>query len=69
MNEIEGIHSTDGNVQFRLLYESRLRYEVTFGSKPVIEESPIVISLDRVNLAEDIEVGAVECYQVNETYP
>jgi len=70
MHEIESIHSPDGNVQFRLLLlESHLEYEVRSKDRPVIEESIIGIILDGINLSHGVEVGGVECYRVNETYP
>ena len=69
MNEIEGIHSPDGNIQFRLLFVSRLRYGVIFGNKPVIEESPMGIILDGINLTEGTEVGEVKPYKMKEAYP
>ncbi len=61
MHEIESIYSPDSNVQFKfLLHESRLKYAVTHRSKPVIEESPIGITVDEVNLTEGVEVGDVK---------
>ena len=62
--------SPDGNVQFEvILHEACLKYAVTFRKKPVIAESPVGIVVDGINLAEDVEVGEVRSYQMNETYP
>lgn len=70
MQEIDSVFSPDGNVQFQvILHEARLKYAVTFGSKPVIEESPIRITVDGVNLTEGVEVEKVDRYQIKETYP
>jgi alpha-glucosidase len=64
------ISSPDGNVQLRiLLSESKLRLAVTFRNRAVIEPSPIVFTLDGVNLTEGVEAGRVDRYEVNETYP
>lgn len=70
MHKIESIYSPDSNVQFELLLsESRLKYVVRLKSKPVIEESPMGIIVDSISLTEDVEVGKVKSYQMNETYP
>jgi len=63
--------SPDGRVQFRLSTggKARLEYSVTFREKPVIEASALGISVDGVNLAEGIEIGKLDRYQVNESYP
>ena len=64
------IPSPDGNVQFKLLLrESRLEFAVTFRDKAVIETSPIVFTVDGVDLAEGVKAGQVDRYQVSETYP
>jgi alpha-glucosidase len=62
--------SPDGLVQFTILLdEERLKFEVTFGNKGVIDRSPLVFTVDGVDLCEGVEVGEVERYQVKETYP
>ena len=64
------ILSPDGNVRFSVfLHEARLKYAVTFRNKPVIETSPMQFTVDDVNLAEGVEAGRVDTYQVKETYP
>ena len=65
------VASPDGRVQFRLSLgdQGRLQYAVTFREKPVIEASALGITVDRVNLAESVQIGKVDRYQVNETYP
>lgn len=70
MQRIDSISSPDGNVQFEvMLCEKRLKYAVTFGHSPVMEESPIRITLDGINLTEGVEIEKVDWYQINETYP
>ena len=62
--------SPDGNVQIKILLdEGRLKYAVTFRNTAVIETSPLVFTVDGVELSEGVEVDGVERYQVKETYP
>ena len=64
------VASPDGHVQFHLSAGSGgLQYSVTFNQKSVIESSAIGIVVDRVNLASGAELGKVDSYKVNETYP
>jgi alpha-glucosidase len=62
--------SPDGRVQFQLSWQgrSRLEYSVAFGGKPAIEASPLGILVDQINLAEGVEAGRPERYEINETY-
>jgi alpha-glucosidase len=63
--------SPDERVQFRLSLgeQGRLQYAVVFREKSVIETSAIGITVDRVNLSEGVQIGRIDRYQVNETYP
>ena len=63
--------SPDGRVQFRLSLgdQGRLQYAVTFKDKPVIETSAIGITIDRVDLGGGVQIGKVDRYQVDESYP
>ncbi len=65
------VTSPDGRVRFQLglADKSRLQYSVTFREKPVIEASALGITVDGVNLSEGAQIGKVEPYRVNETYP
>jgi alpha-glucosidase len=64
------IVSSDGNAQcVILLQEGRLKHAVTFGNKPVVETSPMGITVDGVDLAEGVEASKVDRYEVKETYP
>jgi alpha-glucosidase len=46
VQRIDSISSPDGNVQFQVILRgARLKYAVTFGSKPVMEESPILYQI------------------------
>ena len=60
-----------GRVQFQLSWtgKSRLEYSVLLAGKPVIESSFLGVIIDGVNLAEGVETGQAERYQVDETYP
>lgn len=65
------VTSPDGRVEFRLLWRDRprLSYQVTFRNRPVIETSPIGITVDSVDLGHGSEAGKAETYRVKETYP
>jgi alpha-glucosidase len=64
------IASPDGKVRFELLWsaKSRLRYQILFNSKPVIEPSLVGIIVNNVNLAQDVELGKAETYRLHERY-
>jgi alpha-glucosidase len=64
------IVSPNGAVRFKaFLDEPGLKYEVTFLGKPVIEASPLRMTIDGASITEGIRAGKVEEYQVEETYP
>jgi alpha-glucosidase len=63
------IAGPDGRVVFQLLQEqSRLIYRVTFKKRPVIENSPLSMVIDGIDLTEGVESGRVERYGLNERY-
>ena len=64
------VTSPDGRVRFRLnRTEPGLEYGITFGDKPVIENSALGIALDGTNLSQSVRIGKIDRYQVNESYP
>jgi alpha-glucosidase len=64
------VRSPDESVQLKVfLHESRLHFAVAFKNRPVIETSPLVFTVDGVDLTEDTEIGDINPYQVKETYP
>jgi alpha-glucosidase len=65
------VASPDGKVQFGLAADAKgnLRYTVTFGQTTVIAESPVGITVDKVNLSEGVELGQAATYRVNTSYP
>ncbi len=69
--EVVTVASPDGRVQFRLSLGDgdRLQYAVLFREKPVIEISALGIIVDGIKLADGVQVGRIERYQVQETYP
>jgi alpha-glucosidase len=65
-----GIPSPDGLVQFKLFVnQGKLSYSISFRNKPIIEFSPMQFSLDGVDLTEGTQLGRMEPYDINETYP
>jgi alpha-glucosidase len=65
------VSSPNGRVQFELLPgdEFGLAYRVLFQDKPVIDTSPIAMTLDGLNLSRGVRVGKAEDYRVDEKYP
>ncbi len=65
------ITSPDGKIRFELLWrdQSRLSYQVTFKSKPVIETSLMGIIIDNVDFSQGVEIGKSDTYQMKEKYP
>jgi alpha-glucosidase len=64
------VQSPNGAVQFRLVPEGgRLTYSVTLAGKPAVESSPLAITIDGTTVSEGVEVGPVDRYRVDETYP
>ncbi|OGC02308.1 glycoside hydrolase, partial [candidate division KSB1 bacterium RBG_16_48_16] len=65
------ISSPDSSVQFQLsrLENARLAFAATFLNAPVVEKSPIGITVENVDMGQDVEIGNAELYEINETYP
>ena len=64
------LRSPDGAVQIKVFVrDARLHYEVTFRNKPVIEPSPLVVTVDGTDITERAGLSDVKRYKVNETYP
>ncbi len=65
------VTSPDAGVQFILSQspDGSPQYAVKFHRKPVIETSPIGITVNGVNLAKGTEIGKTESYSVSESYP
>ncbi len=64
------VTSPDGQVRFRLFSDhQQLYYTVTFRNTPVIDASPMILSIDDRLLTSDVTKGAVKRYTVNERYP
>jgi alpha-glucosidase len=62
--------SPDGKVQLEVsLRDGRLCYAISFNKQPVIEASSLSLSVDGATLTDNVELGEVRNYQVNETYP
>ena len=65
------VASPDGSIQFKLVLDaSRASYSVTLKNSPVIESSPIVFTLDGIDLIDGVQqIGSPEKSQINETFP
>jgi alpha-glucosidase len=64
------VASPDGQIRFRLfITDHQLRYTVTFRNEPVIEASPMILSIDDKILTDGVKTGMVKRYTINERYP
>jgi alpha-glucosidase len=64
------LQSPNGSVRCQFLVrDGRLHFAVTFKDRPVLKASPLRFTVDAVDLANGAELGRVETYQVDETYP
>jgi alpha-glucosidase len=62
--------SPDQSVQFKLFAPNgRLRFAVTRDKTPIIESSPLVLTLDGTEITEGTGIGDVKTYELNEKYP
>src|SRR5262249_52362290 len=62
--------SPDERVQLKLsLTEGRLHYAVSFRNQPVIETSPLIMTVDGADVTAGVTLGDAKPYQVKETYP
>lgn len=62
--------SPNGQVRFILSSDAdALRYMVVFQSKIVIENSPVVFSIDGAELTRTVKPGKPETYEITEKYP
>lgn len=61
--------SPDGNIKFKVdLVNDQLTYSVTFKDQPVIESSPIIMTVDQDTITRNVETGEIQTYEANETY-
>lgn len=64
------VASPDGQIRFRLfITDHQLQYTVTFRNEPVIERSPMILSVDDKILTDGVKTGTVKRYTINERYP
>lgn len=63
--------SPNHSVEFRVWTDAggQLRYSADFHGRAAIEDSPLGITADGVNLADGVQMGPPELYRVHETYP
>jgi alpha-glucosidase len=62
--------SPNGSVRCELWPQTRrLNFRVAFKEKPVIETSPMTILVDGAELSEGAELGKIDRYELNESYP
>ncbi len=68
--EAVNISSPDGQVGFELRGSpTQLHYRITFRDRNVIEDSPLSMIVDGVNLSRGVDVEGVTPYEVDQRYP
>jgi alpha-glucosidase len=64
------VTSPDRRVEFRLSsHDGRLHFSVSMHNKPVVEDSPLVILIDGVDLSSGAKTVATRTYRINQKYP
>jgi alpha-glucosidase len=64
------VNSPDGKVRLRVFVsQNKLLYSVSFRDKPVIEASPLAMTVDQVPITTGVQFTKTEKYKINETYP
>ncbi|AXY78499.1 glycoside hydrolase [Paraflavitalea soli] len=68
--DIITVTSPDGQVRFHLFLEERQLYcQASFRGQPVLENTPVVVSLDGQVITKDITTGQIKTSIINERYP
>jgi len=64
------VYSPNKQIQFKLFrQQNQLRYKIVFRNIPVVAISPLIISLNNTTITNNIQIGKVNTYTINETYP
>lgn len=64
------VTSPDGLVQLKItLVNHQLYYSVIFKNTPVVEISPVNMTVDNTSITNAVTLGKFDRYSVNETYP
>jgi len=69
-SEATRLASPNGRVELKVAAsDGRLEFGVSLDRQPVIEDSPMNLTLDGVELTQGAEISGSSNYQINETYP
>lgn len=64
------VYSPNKQIQFKLFrQQNQLHYKIVFRNIPVVAASPLIISLNNTTITNNIQIGKVNTYTINETYP
>lgn len=64
------VSSPDGTLKCLISQnDGKLIWSVDFHGKPIVEKSPLILTLDGVEITSDVKMGAQKSFKVNETYP
>jgi alpha-glucosidase len=68
-SDIALLKSPDGGILFRLFTENNgLAFSVRYKNIPVINNSPLVLSLNQVTVTDAVKAGTAKAYAINENY-
>lgn len=64
------VYSPNKQIQFKLFrQQNQLRYKIVFRNIPVVATSPLILSLNNTTITNNIQIGKVNTYTINETFP
>jgi alpha-glucosidase len=61
--------SPNRQVEFEIISDQSLHYRVNRNKTPVIEASSFAMKIDGVDLSQEVEIGKVARFSINEKYP
>jgi alpha-glucosidase len=68
--ESAAVMSPDGKVRWSVeIDKGRPRFVITLRAAPVIDSSPLRLSVDGVDITDGVRIGEAKAYTVDETYP
>ena len=63
------VKSPDGQIRFQLFLQNRqLSFSVQYAGKTIIQSSPLVMTIDGNAITNNLRIGEIENYKLNENY-
>lgn len=70
IGESQSLSSPDNNIQVNVsIADGRLTYSINYKNSPAIEDSPLGLTVDNVDLGLGVTVGKPTLYGANESFP